>query len=306
MEALDKILKRLQCNYDHPQPQSFLTSEGQLLKSGNGARLGNKDKGEQDCGNEKVFSESLNSGLDGSPCYCQESPHVRSCGSFHQPEPEPVVMDNSVIHVIRLRIFSSLFRQLPEFSLLARNLYGDKDTGKDSEIEAVGGKFIWSVDNDEQKGGQDLKEALNFKKHAIVLFLSCTLLLLGDSVAKTLLTSGAVESEPFEAGQDMKMRSSCGRYCTVTEPKENETISRRSWQLASEWRALDKISVIAMQLPIILSLQLLINFYSIGGLMSLKGRGRARLVEMEGPIGYLAAVFSALGQNSGFVRSENL
>ncbi|KAH9750803.1 hypothetical protein KPL71_014018 [Citrus sinensis] len=50
---------------------------------------------EQDCGNEKVFSESLNSGLDGSPCYCQESPHVRSCGSFHQPEPEPVVMDNS-------------------------------------------------------------------------------------------------------------------------------------------------------------------------------------------------------------------
>ncbi|GAY66777.1 hypothetical protein CUMW_251450, partial [Citrus unshiu] len=183
MEALDKILKRLQCNYDHPQPQSFLTSEGQLLKSGNGARLGNKDKGEQDCGNEKVFSESLNS---------------------------------------------------------------------------VGGKFIWSVDNDEQKG------------------------------------------------QDMKMRSSCGRYCTVTEPKENETISRRSWQLASEWRALDKISVIAMQLPIILSLQLLINFYSIGGLMSLKGRGRARLVEMEGPIGYLAAVFSALGQNSGFVRSENL
>ncbi|KAH9750785.1 hypothetical protein KPL71_014011 [Citrus sinensis] len=50
---------------------------------------------EQDCGNEKVSSESLNSGLDGSPCYCQESPHVRSCGSFHQPEPEPVVMDNS-------------------------------------------------------------------------------------------------------------------------------------------------------------------------------------------------------------------
>lgn len=40
----------------------------------------------------------------------------------------------SVIHVIRLRIFGSLFRQLPEFSLFARNLYGDKDTGKDSEI----------------------------------------------------------------------------------------------------------------------------------------------------------------------------
>ncbi|GAY66776.1 hypothetical protein CUMW_251450, partial [Citrus unshiu] len=297
MEALDKILKRLQCNYDHPQPQSFLTSEGQLLKSGNGARLGNKDKGEQDCGNEKVFSESLNSGLDGSPCYCQESPHVRSCGSFHQPEPEPVVMDNS------------------EFSLLARNLYGDKDTGKDSEIEAVGGKFIWSVDNDEQKVKLFVRLKLIFDSRMYGLHIAAAgkiddfmagRLLLGDSVAKTLLTSGAVESEPFEAGQDMKMRSSCGRYCTVTEPKENETISRRSWQLASEWRALDKISVIAMQLPIILSLQLLINFYSIGGLMSLKGRGRARLVEMEGPIGYLAAVFSALGQNSGFVRSENL
>ncbi|KAH9750786.1 hypothetical protein KPL71_014015 [Citrus sinensis] len=92
---------------------------------------------EQDCGNEKVSSESLNSGLDGSPCYCQESPHVRSCGSFHQPEPEPVVMDNSVIHVIRLRIFSSLFRQLPEFSLFARNLYGDKDTGKDTSFPFV-------------------------------------------------------------------------------------------------------------------------------------------------------------------------
>ncbi|GAY67904.1 hypothetical protein CUMW_260060 [Citrus unshiu] len=120
-----------------------------------------KKEAEQDCGNEKVFSESLNSGLDGSPSYCQESPHVRSCGSFHQPEPEPVAMDNSVIHVIRLRIFSSLFRQLSEFSLLARNLYGDKDTGKYSEIEAVGSKFIWSVDNDEQKG-LNLSEFVRF------------------------------------------------------------------------------------------------------------------------------------------------
>ncbi|GAY66778.1 hypothetical protein CUMW_251450, partial [Citrus unshiu] len=173
MEALDKILKRLQCNYDHPQPQA-----------------------EQDCGNEKVWM----------------APHVIA---------KKVLMSEAAVLFISLN---------PNLSL-------------------------WITQ---------------------------------------------------EAGQDMKMRSSCGRYCTVTEPKENETISRRSWQLASEWRALDKISVIAMQLPIILSLQLLINFYSIGGLMSLKGRGRARLVEMEGPIGYLAAVFSALGQNSGFVRSENL
>ncbi|GAY67768.1 hypothetical protein CUMW_259110 [Citrus unshiu] len=51
---------------------------------------------EQDCGKEKDFSESLNSGFDGSPCYCQESHHVRSCSSFHQPEPEPIPMDNSV------------------------------------------------------------------------------------------------------------------------------------------------------------------------------------------------------------------
>ncbi|GAY67766.1 hypothetical protein CUMW_259110 [Citrus unshiu] len=50
---------------------------------------------EQDCGKEKDFSESLNSGFDGSPCYCQESHHVRSCSSFHQPEPEPIPMDNS-------------------------------------------------------------------------------------------------------------------------------------------------------------------------------------------------------------------
>ncbi|GAY67764.1 hypothetical protein CUMW_259090, partial [Citrus unshiu] len=85
---------------------------------------------EKDCGKEKVFSESLNSGFDGSPCYCQEilSPHVRSCVSFHQPEPEP---------------------------------------------EAVGSKFIQSIDNDEQKGGQDSKDALNFKRHEIILMAIC-------------------------------------------------------------------------------------------------------------------------------------
>ncbi|GAY67759.1 hypothetical protein CUMW_259060, partial [Citrus unshiu] len=42
---------------------------------------------------------------------------VRSCGSFHQPEPALAAMDNSVIHVIGLRILSRLFRQMSECSL---------------------------------------------------------------------------------------------------------------------------------------------------------------------------------------------
>ncbi|GAY67907.1 hypothetical protein CUMW_260070 [Citrus unshiu] len=104
-----------------------------------------KKEAEQDCGNEKVFSESLNSGLDGSPSYCQESPHVRSCGSFHQPEPEPVAMDNSAWVFWDLQLqSSSASGDFFSCSVFICSLI-------EKHKEAVGSKFIWSVDNDEQK-----------------------------------------------------------------------------------------------------------------------------------------------------------
>ena len=65
---------------------------------------------------------------------------------FHQPEPGPVVstvltllgLNFSkvvlVIHVIRLRILSCLFRQMSEFSLFAGNWCGNSVLAKDDEI----------------------------------------------------------------------------------------------------------------------------------------------------------------------------
>ncbi|KDO41000.1 hypothetical protein CISIN_1g047255mg [Citrus sinensis] len=92
-------------------------------------------------------------GFDGCPRYCQETPHVRSCSSFHQLEPKTVAIDNS----------------------------GSR------------------------------------------------------------------------AGYEM--RSSLVEVLPVTEPKENETISRQQLAVASEWRPLPKFSSGCNAITIILSLR---------------------------------------------------
>lgn len=126
-------------------------------------------------------------GIDGCPCFCQETPHVFVINYiiFHTVL-TPLGLNFSkvvsTIHVIRLRILSSLFRQTSEFSFFVQNWCGDKDTSKDNKIVFCVSKF-WELECfvicnynhplPQIAGGQNSKEVLNFKRLAIILAAKC-------------------------------------------------------------------------------------------------------------------------------------